>query len=230
MQNPIITLVWCCGNFQLLAPFISLTVDTKLFCVSPLHTKPTLVCFLVFTTLAYVAILTRLGSFNPLNFFNFSQWFRLQFAGTCLGGVVFYTVYITLFRRCMVWRERRRLSPSWTFDDMNVHCDDQSFESKLLLCWLANVFDIHGVILFGTGHVCYCVITLIRVLLCESWTLDLWDGGGDLCSQIECCYLKSWTVLAGRWLHSCDTYMLYIVGCSIGILWQHARCLLRDSF
>ena len=112
VQNPIITLVWCCGNFQLMAPFISLTVDTKLFCVSPLHTKPTLVCFLVFTTLAYVAILTRLGSFNPLNFFNFSQWFRLQFAGACLGGVVFYTVYVTLFRRCMVWRERRRLSPS----------------------------------------------------------------------------------------------------------------------
>lgn len=112
MQNPVVTLAWLFGNLQLLAPFISLTVDTNLFCVSPLHTKPTLVLSVATILLAYVAILTRLGSFNPLNFFNFSQSFRLQFGGQCLGGIIVYTTYITLFRRLVLWHKRRRLSPT----------------------------------------------------------------------------------------------------------------------
>ncbi len=112
MQNPVVTLAWLFGNLQLLAPFVGMAVDTKQFCVSPLRTRPTLVLILVFTVLGYAAILSRIGCFNPLNFFNYSQSFRLQFGGQCFGGIVVYTTYITLFRRLVLWYERRRLSPA----------------------------------------------------------------------------------------------------------------------
>ncbi len=56
MQNPVVTLAWLFGNLQLVAPFIGMAIDTKLFCVSPLRTRPTLVLILVFTILAYAAI------------------------------------------------------------------------------------------------------------------------------------------------------------------------------
>ncbi len=112
VQNPVVTLAWLFGYYQLLAPLISLSIDTKSFCQSPLRCKPVLIICLVYTFWVYFTILVRTEQFvNPLNFYNFSQSFRLQFAGMTIGGVVFYTIFVNMFRRVMNRYEHRRLSP-----------------------------------------------------------------------------------------------------------------------
>ncbi|KAL0048212.1 hypothetical protein WJX82_010068 [Trebouxia sp. C0006] len=57
-MNPVITLGWFFGNQQLLAPLVSLTIDTKPYCESPLSTKPLLVMSVVLPTLAFLVLLT----------------------------------------------------------------------------------------------------------------------------------------------------------------------------
>jgi len=112
VQKPVVTLAWLCGYHQLLAPLISLSIDTKPFCQSPLRFKPMLIISLVFTFCVYFTILVRTEQFvNPLNFYNFSQSFRLQFAGLTMGGVIFYATFIHAFRLVMNRYEQRRLSP-----------------------------------------------------------------------------------------------------------------------
>ena len=112
VQNPVVTLAWWFGYYQLLAPLISLSIDTKPFCQSPLRCKPMLIICLVFTFCVYFILLVRTEQFvNPLNFYNFSQSFRLQFAGLTLGGVIFYATLVHAFRRVMNRYEQRRLSP-----------------------------------------------------------------------------------------------------------------------
>ena len=112
VQNPVVTLAWLFGYYQLLAPLISLTIDTKPFCQSPLRFKPVLLICLVFTFCVYFTILVRTEQFvNPLNFYNFSQSFRLQFAGLTIVGVIFYATLVHAFRLVMNRYEQRRLSP-----------------------------------------------------------------------------------------------------------------------
>ena len=112
MQNPVISLVWLFGNIQLLAPLISLMIDTKPFCMSPLRTKPMLILMISYIILSVLAVLVRSEQYgNPLGLFDFSQSFRLQFAGQCLGAILFYATWVNLFRRGMVRYKRRRLSP-----------------------------------------------------------------------------------------------------------------------
>ena len=112
VQNPVVTLAWWFGYYQLLAPLISLSIDTKPFCQSPLRCKPMLIICLVFTFCVYFIMLVRTEQFvNPLNFYNFSQSFRLQFAGLTIGGVIFYATLVHAFRRVMNRHEQRRLSP-----------------------------------------------------------------------------------------------------------------------
>ena len=112
VQNPVATLAWLFGYYQLLAPLISLSIDTKSFCQSPLRCKPVLIICLFYTFCVYFAILVRTEQFvNPLKLYNFSQTFRLQFAGMTIGGVVFYSILVNTCRRVMNRYERRRLSP-----------------------------------------------------------------------------------------------------------------------
>ena len=112
VQNPVVTLAWLYGYFQLLAPLISLSIDTKSFCQSPLRCKPVLIICLFYSFCVDFTILVRTEQFvNPLDFYNFSQSFRLQFAGMTIGGAVFYTILVNTFRRVMERYRRRRLSP-----------------------------------------------------------------------------------------------------------------------
>ena len=112
VQNPVLTLAWLCGYYQLLAPLISLTIDTTPFCQSPFRFKPVLIICLIFTFDVYLTVLVRTEQVaNPLNLFNFSQSFRLQFAGLTLSGIAFYATLIHGFRLVMNRYETRRLSP-----------------------------------------------------------------------------------------------------------------------
>lgn len=113
MQNPVVTLAWLFGNLQLVAPFHRNGYWHKaVLCVTIAHQTYTGVDTCVHH-LGVCGNLSRIGFFNPLNFFNYSQSFRLQFGGQCFGGIVVYSTYITLFRRLMLWYGRCRLSPAW---------------------------------------------------------------------------------------------------------------------
>ncbi len=112
VQNPVITLGWFFGNLQLLAPLVSLTIDTKPYCESPLSTKPLLIMSVVLPALAYLVVLVRTESvWNPLRFFNFPQSFRLQCAGLSIAGTVFYGAFTAAFRRFVLQYDYRKLNP-----------------------------------------------------------------------------------------------------------------------
>ncbi len=112
LQNPVITLGWFFGNLQLLVPLVSLTIDTKPYCESPLSTKPLLIMSVVLPTLANVVVLVRTESvWNPLKFFNFPQSFRLQCGGLGVAGTVFYGIFTAAFRWFVLRYDHRKLSP-----------------------------------------------------------------------------------------------------------------------
>ena len=113
MQNPVITLGWFFGNQQLLAPLVSLTIDTKPYCESPLSTKPLLVMSVVLPTLAFLVLLVRTESvWNPLQLYNFPQSIRLQCAGLSVTGTLFYAVFTAAFRKFVLRYKYRKLSPT----------------------------------------------------------------------------------------------------------------------
>ncbi len=113
LQNPVVTLGWFFGNLQLLVPLVSLTIDTKPYCESPLSTKPLLIMSVVLPALAYLVVLVRTESvWNPLQFYNFPQSFRLQCAGLNVAGTVFYTVFTAGFRWFVLRFDHRKLSPT----------------------------------------------------------------------------------------------------------------------
>ena len=67
-----------------------------------------LVLSVVLVTLAYMAILVR-SMHNPLHLYDFSQSFRLQFGGQCLGGIVVYSSFILAFRHLLDVLKQRKM-------------------------------------------------------------------------------------------------------------------------
>lgn len=112
MQNPVVTVFFLTGNMQLLAPLISLLIETRSYCQSPLKSKPMLFIALFYTILAYSTILTPWVSiWNPLHLFNFPQSFRWELSGQIVILTLVYTAVIRLTRRILDCYERRRLRP-----------------------------------------------------------------------------------------------------------------------
>ena len=115
MQNPVISLVWQFGNLQLLAPIAGMVNDTRSFCQNILTFKPVLLLCTVLTTLAYTTILVKDHVVNPLHMYNFPWSFRLQFGGQCLGGIVFYCLFVQSFRRAVDSYMQQRMLSVWDF-------------------------------------------------------------------------------------------------------------------
>ena len=112
VQNPVATLVYLNGNFQLLAPLISLLLETQFFCQSALKSKPMLLVSLLFLILAYGSIVAPLQSiWNPLGFFDFSQSFRWKHGCAIAVSTLVYTALIRMTRRILACHEHRRLRP-----------------------------------------------------------------------------------------------------------------------
>ena len=112
MQNPVATFVFLNGNMQLLAPLISLLLETRPFCQSPLKSKPMLWLSLCYTIAAYGSIVAPLQTiWNPLGFFDFPQSFRWIHGVTIVITTLMYTVTIRVSRRILACHERRRLRP-----------------------------------------------------------------------------------------------------------------------
>lgn len=115
LQNPVITLVWQFGNLQLLAPLGGMAIDTRSFCQHVLTFKPTLLLCTVLTILAYTTILVKNQVVNPLHMYNFPWSFRLQFGGQCLGGILFYSIFVHSLRRAVDAYLQQRVDSVWDF-------------------------------------------------------------------------------------------------------------------
>lgn len=112
MQNPVATLVYLNGNMQLLAPLISLLLETQFFCQSALKSKPMLLLSLFYLMTAYGSIVAPLQSlWNPLGFFNFPQSFRWRYGCAIAVSTLVYATLIRVTRRILACHERRRLCP-----------------------------------------------------------------------------------------------------------------------
>ena len=113
VQNPVVTLVWLSGNLQLLAPLVSLTIETHPFCTSTFHCKPVLIVSVLYLMIAIFEILVRTEqTWNPCRFFSAPQSFRFQYFGLCVGGTVFYYSLIRVTRKLMERYDNRRLTPA----------------------------------------------------------------------------------------------------------------------
>lgn len=101
------------GNMQLLAPLISLLLETRPYCQSPFKSQPMLSVALFYTVLAYSTILTPwVRLWNPIHLFDFPQSFRWELGGQIVVLTVVYTVVIRVTRRVLACYEHRRLRPA----------------------------------------------------------------------------------------------------------------------
>ena len=102
MQNPVVSCAWLVANLQLLAPFISLTVDTKKFCEPVFRSRVLLVFAIIYTSLSYVAVLVRPSdTINFLKIYNFTESFRVYFALVAGAGFLAYVLVVHCARRIL---------------------------------------------------------------------------------------------------------------------------------
>ncbi len=110
LQNPVNSLEWMEADIHLLAPFVSLAMDTKNFCQPLYQVKAVILLTVIFVTTANVAVLAR-SSHNLFNLYNFEQSFRLELAGMLFAEASMYWVTIRGMRYLLERRQNRRLHP-----------------------------------------------------------------------------------------------------------------------
>ena len=102
MQNPVATLMYLTGNMQLLGPLISLLIETRPYCQSPLRSKPMLLVALVYILVAFGSILSpRQFVYKPLALFDFPQSFRWQLGVQTAISTLAYAAAIRVTRRML---------------------------------------------------------------------------------------------------------------------------------
>ncbi len=111
LQNPVNSLQWMEADIHLLAPFVSLAMDTKNFCQPLQRVKSVVLLTLTFVTTANVAVLAR-SDHNLFNLYNFEQSFRLELAGMLLAEASMYLAVIRGMRYLLERRQYRRLHPA----------------------------------------------------------------------------------------------------------------------
>ena len=100
------------AGVQLLAPFISLTIDTSAYCTPLLRTKAFLVCASLYILVAALNVLVRTSkSINPFRLYDFSHSFRLEVAGLVILGILGYVLVVQAFRRLLALYKRCRVQP-----------------------------------------------------------------------------------------------------------------------
>ena len=108
LQNPVNSLVWMEADTHLLAPFVSLAMETKSFCQPLQRVKVVVLLTVVFVTTANVAGLAR-SSHNLLDLYNFEQSFRLELAGGLLAEALLYWDTVGRMRYLLERRHHCRL-------------------------------------------------------------------------------------------------------------------------
>ena len=110
LQNPVNSLEWMEADIHLLAPFVSLAMDTRNFCQPLQRVKVVVLLTAIFVTTANVAVLAR-SSHNPFNLYNFEQSFRLELAGVLFAEAFMYWLTVRGMRYLLERRQHRRLHP-----------------------------------------------------------------------------------------------------------------------
>lgn len=117
MQNPVTTIAWLSADVSLLGPLVSLTIDTKEFCLGLFRTKVVLlfsltqgimVCFTVLLRPHHHAIF--MSTF--LRLYSFQHSFRFEVAGLILAGIVAYAIVVNASRRLLDRLQRSRVHPA----------------------------------------------------------------------------------------------------------------------
>ena len=95
MQNPVTTVAWLVGIFELLGPLISLVIDTKSFCESAIRFKPVICLTVVYLAADLVVTLAQPDSWanlflqyvTPVAYRRFFAW-SILLEGAVYGGLV----------------------------------------------------------------------------------------------------------------------------------------------
>ena len=105
-------MTWLTANVSLLAPIISLAVDTKLF-VQFIFRGPLLVLTVVYSSLATLVLMAGPAKHaNVFGLFRFDWLYRLQTEGILLIFTVLYFVLVTLTRYMLRRYQRRQVMPA----------------------------------------------------------------------------------------------------------------------
>ena len=112
MQNPVNTPMWLMANVELVAPIISLAVDTKLF-VEVVFRGPLLLLTAVYACLATAGIMAGPAKHgNIFRLYRLSQLFRFQSEAFVVGQTMLYLALITLTHYGLKHYFRRKVMPS----------------------------------------------------------------------------------------------------------------------
>ena len=116
MQNPVTTMAWLSGDVSLLAPLVSLTIDTRDFCMGLFRTKVVLLFSLAQGIIVSFTILLRphhhvtfMAAY--LRLYSFGQSFRFEMAGIIVAGIVAYAILVNASRRLLERLQRSRVHP-----------------------------------------------------------------------------------------------------------------------
>lgn len=103
--------MWLTANVQLIAPIVSLAVDTKLF-VKFIFRGPLLLLTAVCTCTATLLLVAgHLSHFNILHLYHLPKHFRFQSEDFALGESAFYLLLISLTRYILKRYLRRKVVP-----------------------------------------------------------------------------------------------------------------------
>lgn len=113
LQARVVSWAWVIADISLLAPLVSLTIDTRLFCQSIWRSKPLLLLVLVYNVGAFVFLTAR-----PIRHLNiasladeFPQSFRWEALGIVIAGVFAYAIMVNGSRRLLSRLARPRVHP-----------------------------------------------------------------------------------------------------------------------
>ena len=110
MQNPVMSAAWLVANLQLLAPLLSLTLDTRRFCEPVLRSRVLAVIAVIYTAMSYVGLVVRPSpKFNLLHLYNFTQTFRIQFGLVAAAAFVAYVAVMQCTRIVLDSHQQRRI-------------------------------------------------------------------------------------------------------------------------
>ena len=117
MQNPVTTMAWLSADVSLLGPLVSLTIDTKDFCMGLFRTKVVLLFSLFQGIMVFVILLLRPHHHvtfmsKYLRLYSFGQSFRYQVAGVIVAGIVAYAIVVNASRRLLDRLQRSRVHPA----------------------------------------------------------------------------------------------------------------------
>lgn len=115
MQDRATTWAFSIADISLLAPLVSLTIDTRMFCQPIWRSKLLLLLVVLYNVAACIALVASPNHprLNVLRLSNdIPQTFRWESLGIVIGGIFAYAAVVNGFRRLLVQFEKHAIHPS----------------------------------------------------------------------------------------------------------------------